>query len=153
MDWIDKFESKGYKNGMAILIAMHRKIGSEISSTTKSSKRIEIIILILSVLTSGALWIIVGNQFVTLIQWVGAAISTILTGLTIYQLTEGPKKQLERLNELYSEFGRSLAHARTYPNNFSWHNFKHLEASYIKTGLDDPTRDEISDAQITGMID
>lgn len=85
-------------------------------------------------------------------KWIGAILSTVVTGINIFQLTVGPEKKVENLDELYSEFGRSLAHARTNPSNFSWHNFKHLESVYLKNNVPEPTDEEICSARINGMI-
>ena len=151
-DWVTRFESEDYSDAMARLVAMHRRIADRVRAASKSDKRLQVTILAISALTSGALWILVGIALPVIGAWVGAALSTLVAGLTLYQLTVGPGREVERLNELFSEFGRSLAHAREHRNNFSWHNFKHLESSYIKIGLCDPTQEEIRTARYTGML-
>ena len=78
--------------------------------------------------------------------------STIVTGLTLYQLSIGPGREAEQLNELYEQLGRSLAHVWSDPHSFSWHQFKGFESRYVKLGLGDPTPEQIREARTTGPL-
>ena len=152
-DWVTRYEgTTHYHDAMAILIAMHRLITQKRTTVAAANYRVKITLLVMSALTTGALWIYLGGAIPEVTKWIGAVFSTIVSGLTIFQLTIGPERHLQQLDDLYSEFGRSLAHAREHPANFSWHGFKHLEASYIRAGLAEPSREQISDARFNGML-
>lgn len=152
-DWIELYENKlDYSEAIARLIAMHRLIGKTRREIAASNFKLKVFLLVTSTLTTGALWVFLGGVFPEVMKWIGAILSTVVTGINIFQLTVGPEKKVENLDELYSEFGRSLAHARTNPSNFSWHNFKHLESVYLKNNVPEPTDEEICSARINGMI-
>ncbi len=145
-DWVTRFDDEPPDQGIARLVAMHRLIADRIRSVAKADRILQVAVLAMSALTSGALWVLVGLAAPVAGAWVGAGLSTLVTGLTIYQLTIGPSRELEQLNELYAEFGRSLAHVWSDTHSFSWHQFKHLESRYVKLGLGDPSSDQIDDA-------
>jgi hypothetical protein len=152
-DWVEQYENRlDYAEAMARLVAMHRLIGQKRRSAAASNYKLKVFLLIASAVTTGALWVLLGGAFSEIMKWVGAVLSSVVTGLNAFQLTVGPAKVVEQLDDLYSEFGRSLAHAREHPNNFSWHNFKHLESAYLRNGVAVPTPEEVSSARISGMI-
>jgi len=131
---------------------MHRLIADRIRAVSKIDRMLQVSILVMSALTSGALWILVGIALPAVASWVGAALSTIVTVLTLYQLTIGPGRQAEQLNELYEQLGQSLAHVWSDPHSFSWHHYKGFEFRYVKLGLGDPTREQICDARASGPL-
>jgi hypothetical protein len=118
---------------------MHRLIGEKRRSVAATNSKLKIFLLCASALTTGALWFLLGGAFPEIMKWVGALLSTIVTALNAFQVTVGPAKTIEALDDLYGEFGRTLAHAREHPNNFSWHSFKHLEGTYLRNGVASPT--------------
>jgi hypothetical protein len=115
----------------------------------QADKLLQVTVLAMSALTSGALWILVGLALPVTGSWVGAALSTLVTALTLYQLTVGPGREVEQLNDLYEQLGRSLAHVWIDPHNFSWHQFKGFESRYVKLGLGDPSPEQIREARMT----
>lgn len=152
-DWIEQFENRAdYREAMARLVAMHRLIGEKRRSVSASNYKLKIFLLCASALTTGALWVLLAGTFQEPMKWVGAGLSTVVTGLNALQVTVGPGKVVEQLDDLYSEFGRSLAHARENSNNFSWHNFKHLEGSYLRHGVPLPTAEQVQSARLNGMM-
>jgi hypothetical protein len=62
---------------------------------TRRNHRIELAILVLTVLTTGAFWVLISQSLEHAAAWAGGIISTVTTGLTIYQLSLGPKKVAE----------------------------------------------------------
>ncbi len=151
-DWVEQYESTlDYPAAMARLVAMHRLIGEKRRTAATSNYKLKVFLLMASAATTGALWVLLGGALPEPMKWVGAVLSTIVTGVNAFQLTLGPGKVVEQLDELYSEFGRSLAHAREHPTNFSWHNFKHLESAFLRNGVPDPTAEQVASARITGM--
>lgn len=152
-DWVEKYEGKdGYVEAMARLVAMHRLIAEKRRSVGASNSKLKVFLLATSALTTGALWALLGGAFPQYTKWCGAILSTVVTAVNVFQLTVGPAKSVEQLDELYSEFGRTLAHAREHPTNFSWHNFKHLQSVYLRNGVPDPTPEQVSSARITGIF-
>lgn len=115
-DWVEQYESKlDYPAAMARLVAMHRLIGEKRRAAAASNYKLKVFLLIASAATMGALWVLLGGTFPQPMKWIGAILSTVVTGVNAFQLTLGPGKVVEQLDELYSEFGRSLAHAREHP--------------------------------------
>src|SRR5215813_5101506 len=132
-DWVEQYENRlDYSEAMARLVAMHRLIGQKRREAAASNYKLKVFLLIASAVTTGALWVLLSGAFSEIMKWVGAVLSSVVTGLNAFQLTVGPAKVVEELDSLYAEFGRSLAQARDHPNNFSWHNFKHLESVYLR---------------------
>lgn len=82
------------------MTSLSRDMRQAISRTARQNRQIEIVILVLTVLTSGALWVLISQSFEKIAAWSGATISTILLGLMLYQRTQGPNQNLERLVEV-----------------------------------------------------
>ena len=153
VDWVTQNEGRlEHREAIARLVAMHRLIAIRRRQVHVANHRLRIFLLAASALTTGTLWVLLSDNFPDVTKWFGAGLSTLVTGLSAFQLTVGPAKVLEEIDELYAEFGRSLAHAREHPDNFSWHNFKHLEMTYLRRGVPDPTEDDIQSARISGML-
>ncbi len=49
------------------------------------SKAIDILIIVISTLTSGTLWVLIGTNFKTVAAWSAAILSTMLTIITLVQ--------------------------------------------------------------------
>ncbi len=150
-DWVARFEENNYREALARLVAMHRLTADDRRTAQKANRRLRVFLLVASAVTTGSLWVLLGNALPGVMKWVGGSLSTVVTIASTYQIT-GPARTQERLDDLFVEFGRSLAHAREHPDNFSWHNFKHLEGAYLRSGVRDPTPEEIRSAQLYGMI-
>lgn len=85
-----------------ILLPLHRIADRLTTYITNKNYKIEITILSLSVVTSGGIWVMLSASFPSLAAWFGAAFSTMVTGLTIYQLTPlGPKTHVEEAYAVY----------------------------------------------------
>ncbi|MXW46429.1 MAG: hypothetical protein F4Z63_10575 [Gammaproteobacteria bacterium] len=154
-EWVRRYEGDAYRRSIARLVAMHRIVGNAVKTERRRDRRLQTIVLGLSVLTSGALWVLVAqidliSQWVT---WLGAIVSTLATFLVLWNHTIGPAIRSGKLSSYFTSFGESLAHAREHPDNFTWHNFKHLESGYVDLGLPDPSKDQIRDAALTGMFE
>jgi len=55
------------------------------------------------------LWALIAGKHVEIAAWTGAAISTLLSGITLYQRSFGPERYLEDSQELYEDVGEYLA--------------------------------------------
>jgi len=78
--------------------------------------RIEMLVLALSVATSGAFWALASDSAPKALGWVGAAISTVVTGLTLYMYTSGVQSKRKKAIFVYREIGKFLGEARGNPN-------------------------------------
>lgn len=82
------------------MTSLSRDMRQAISRTARQNRQIETVILVLTVLTSGALWVLISQSFEKFAAWSGATISTIVLGLMLYQRTQGPNQNLEKLVEM-----------------------------------------------------
>lgn len=87
----------------------------EVLSAGRQHRRIELTILVLSVLTSGALWILIAQSFEKVAAWGGAAISTLVLILMLYQRTLGPDHRLEQLRNLQKRIDELLIGLQSGP--------------------------------------
>lgn len=146
-DWITDYGNMPTGPSVAVLVAMHRRIHDRIVNETRRDKAWELLVLLLSVVTSGALWVLIVQSNEEIAAWAGAISGTLVTAVTLYQHTIGPRANLGRYNPFFSEFGQRLADVRTAPDSFTWHLFKDLESQYVKLGFGRPSDDEIRTAR------
>ena len=67
--------------------------------------------------------------------WLGATASTVVTGLSLYQLTLGPKPRVKQAYALYEAVGKEIAHLRGAANfdcTQFWHQYKAFELDLEK---------------------
>jgi hypothetical protein len=74
------------------------------------------VILALSVLTSGALWLIVSHSAPKGTEFIGATISTLVTFLTIFLYASGLEAKRRGCLQLYKDIGEFIAQLRVDPN-------------------------------------
>jgi len=74
---------------------------------------IEITVLVLSVLTSGAFWALVSDAVPKSLGLIGAAISTVVTFLTIYMYSSGLNAKRKTAIFIFKEIGKFMAEVRT----------------------------------------
>lgn len=95
--------------------ALHRAAKSLVERVTRCHYRIEVLRLILSVLTSGGIWILLSVSLPQTAAWFGAVFSTIVSGLATYQFTLGPRRKVKEAYALLRDIGRELAALRGHP--------------------------------------
>jgi hypothetical protein len=137
---IDYYSNISREEAVRLTVALHRAVGAVTSQTTRANYRIELTALILSVLTSGAIWVVVDGAFHGVATWVGAASSTLVTGLSIYQFTLGPRPRVKQAYVLYEAVGKELAHLRgatTFDQVQFWDKYKAFEFDLEK--LENPS--------------
>jgi hypothetical protein len=91
---------------------------------------IENVILMISVVTSGGLWLLAAQVIPQPVTWAGAAFSTLTTGLTLYLYSSGVNKKRQRAIALHADVSRFLARIRGNPNmpeSEFWDAYKPLE--------------------------
>jgi hypothetical protein len=79
-----RLPSRDREDGLNILLDELKKADDFISVKNRRLNLIEKTLMIFSVITSGALWLLIGDVFGKVMIWIGAVISTVATGLTIY---------------------------------------------------------------------
>jgi hypothetical protein len=125
------------------ITTFHRIADTLTTRISNSNYKIELAILGLSVITSGGIWVMIGASFPSQAAWFGAAFSTVVTGLTLYQLTLGPKKRVKAADEVYRktqiELGLLRGGAPFEPYAF-WECYKDLEY-HLRKLLNAPTLD------------
>jgi hypothetical protein len=92
-------------------------------------------ILIFSVVTSGAFWALASDALPKLLGWIGAAISTLVTGLTIYMHTSAVNQKRKKAQLVAQELGKFVAQIRGNPNLPDpeyWVHYKFFEAKIME---------------------
>jgi hypothetical protein len=87
-------------------------------------------ILVISVITSGGLWLLAAHVLPQAVEWAGAALSTLTTGLALYMYSSGVNKKRQKAIDLHAKVGRFLGQIRGNPDMREedfWENFKLLE--------------------------
>ena len=105
------------------LSARYRQVEQEITRHQKANRRIELTVLIISVVTSGTLWTLLTQSLPSVAAWVGAISSTLVALFTAYQSSLGPKQKIEPLLKLYSQIGMQIANFEE-GQRISWGNYK-----------------------------
>ena len=87
------------------------------------------LVLVLSVLTSGALWLLVGEAVPKPALWAGAVMSTLTTGITLYVYSSGMLQTIASSLALYRSIGKFLACVRSeaIPESEYWDKVKGFE--------------------------
>jgi hypothetical protein len=96
------------------------------------SKRVnflEITVFVMSIITSGALWLLVGEIIPTIMTWVGAIINTLILIITGYVKIMGLNKKRDTVMELHKEVYQLLGEIRgsKIDNPEFWDRYKNLQ--------------------------
>jgi len=113
-----------------ITIDLYNQLEILLKNLAKRANIIENIVLIVSVSTSGGLWLLAAQALPQQTAWAGAALSTLTTGLTIYLYSSGVNKKRKKAIDLHSEVSIFLAKIRGNPSMSDedfWEKFKTLE--------------------------
>ncbi len=129
----DSSSIKDRQDALTHLRSMYRSAGALSSNLQARSRRIEIAMIVISVLTSGTLWTLISARYPDAAAWCGAVLSTLVTGLTLYQHQVGPMRRHREILALFHEIGQEIAviEASTRFNRGQfWHRMKFLEFHY-----------------------
>ena len=113
-----------------ITIKLYESLENQLSQLAGKANTIENVLLSISVVTSGGLWLLAVQVLPQTTTWAGAALSTLATGLTLYLYSSGVNKKRERAIDLHSEVSRFLARIRGNPKMEEgkfWESYKLLE--------------------------
>jgi hypothetical protein len=98
----------------------------------RRANAIDMTIIVLSVITSGAMWALAADVLPKILGWVGAAISTLVTFLTLYMYASGLQKKRKKALVLYTEITQCLGRIRGAQNiadDEFWETYKRFEAN------------------------
>lgn len=84
---------RGIFTGLTILVAR----------TRRRSDRLEILALVLSIVTSGAIWTLIAARAGAFAEWTGAAAGTFTTFVLVFQKTFGPHRRFRELTDLLDD--------------------------------------------------
>lgn len=123
------------------MIKLQNSAEQAASHYAKLANRIELTVLALSVLTSGAVWALAADALPKPLGWAGAVISTVVTFLTFYMYSSGIQQKRKRAIVVYEDITEYLGELRgkpyPEPNEF-WVRYKAFERSLSKLKLEKP---------------
>jgi len=111
-------------------INLYHNLEQQLMRFSNRARTIENTILAISVVTTGGLWLLAAQVLPQAILWLGAALSTLTTGLTLYLYSSGVNKKREKAINLHSEVSLFLAKIRGdqgLTEKEFWDTFKPLE--------------------------
>lgn len=94
---------------------INQRVVKVIKQSASKNRLLELLILVLSTLTSGSLWIMLSQSFPKPLTWIGAALSTVTTGLTLYFYLENPRAKRDEALFFQKEVLSYLASVRSSP--------------------------------------
>jgi hypothetical protein len=123
-------------------VSLYNEVAQLLQNYARMGNLLDNSILILSVLTSGAFWALASDALSKVFGWIGAVISTVVTGLTIYMYTSGVQRKRKKAQMIFTEIGNFIVKVRSQPDMTEqefWTGYKFFEAAvaYLKTGRGD----------------
>jgi len=118
-------------NRLNDLLGYYHTVHDLIRSYATKADRIDNTILVLSVLVSGAFWLLASQAVPQAIAWAGATVSTVVTGLTIYLYASGLNRRRKKAHELYTDIGQFIAKYRAdhgMSDKEYWDKVKRIES-------------------------
>jgi hypothetical protein len=113
------------------LVRLYNDVETMMAKAASQVSRLEMTVLVLSILTSGSLWLLLGEAIPQPTLWLGAIASTIVTIITLYLNTSGVKKVRKQAIGLYQALGRFIAECRASTSGLSdemyWGRLKEFE--------------------------
>lgn len=85
-------------------LLMHQNI----MRTTRLNRALEIITLLLTISTAGALWVLASGLSETFAIWIGALVSSLAALVSGYQVSVGPRRQLEKQLPIYENITKAM---------------------------------------------
>ncbi|HYX72880.1 MAG TPA: hypothetical protein VE732_08920 [Nitrososphaera sp.] len=100
------------KEAVNRLVVMYNEVEAFLAKVASRSKLLELTVLILSVLTSGSLWLLLSNKVPGTTLWFGAIASTVVSGITLYIKSSGLNRTRVKALSLYQDLGQLIAEVR-----------------------------------------
>src|SRR5260370_36753185 len=109
-------ESGPLDKALEATIELNKNSAEIVHRYQSENDRLEWWILILSVSTSGSLWVLVSKSFEPVAVWIGAVLSTVTALITLYQKSNlGPRHNLEEALKQQKEATALLIKLQTSP--------------------------------------
>jgi hypothetical protein len=102
-------EQARHETAVSKLTEFYDLMGDLLIRTIRRSRRIQLAVLILSVVTTGTLWSLIATNFSNIAAWIGATITTLLSFANLYQATIGPERRIKEIQSIYDDAGEYLA--------------------------------------------
>jgi hypothetical protein len=102
-----------HQDRLHALLEMEKYVEDYRSETIRIRKICGFIVLVLSVLTSGSLWLLMSDKAPHFILWVGAIASTVTSGLTAYVAFSALVQKSDDLLVLSHDIGALLGRLRS----------------------------------------
>jgi hypothetical protein len=119
------------------LSRLYGRAQKDLRQARKADRAIDLLILLLSVITAGALWSLVSNSAPAVSSWIGAICASVVSLLSGVQNTIGPKKKLEQLQPKFQSLAVALGRFRD-GRPAGWSDFKHYLAEMESLGVQVP---------------
>ena len=123
------------KEALEVLSRLHAELGEYTLQAQLTNRRLELALIVISGLTTGALWTLVAGLAPTVFAWAGAILSTAATILAAYKKLMGPEEAYQQAAELYRKTGQMIADILSNPKFDShefWHAYKFITADKIR---------------------
>ena len=111
-------------------LELYHEVGAIISRVATRAKVLELAVLILSVLTSGSLWLLLSLKLPQSTLWFGALASSFVTGITLYIYSSGMNRMRRSALALSRQIGQFLAviRASQISEEEFWNQYKRFES-------------------------
>lgn len=112
------------------ILKLYHNAESEVERCASRIAWINYTVLTLSVLTSGALWLLVSHTAPHGTEVAGAAISTMVTFLTVFLSASGLESKRKSYLDIYKKIGDFIAYYRStalVDDSTYWSNYKNFE--------------------------
>jgi len=133
--WLSEIEAWRNKVGterieaIETLEKLHSRLSKYAIAAKIKQRRLELILIVISAVTTGTLWTLIAGVAQHVTAWGGAILSTIVTALTAYKRSLGPEEVYQRAAELYKKTGELLADVRSsdsFDGKSFWHAYKFI---------------------------
>lgn len=113
---------------------LYSKVEALVAGTATLAKRLDFGVLVLSVLTSGSLWLLISDVLPKSTLWFGAIASSLTTGITLYMSTTGINRTRSRALALHGRVAKLLARVRagSIEDGDFWDEYKNLEHEFTE---------------------
>jgi hypothetical protein len=131
----DTVKSPATDQRIKTVSSLYDEVFEQLKSYASKADKIEYLLIFLTAVTSGAFWALAADRAPKEVGWIGAVISTVVIGLTIYLPKSAVQKERKKALFIFKEIGKFLAEVRGNPhfNNMEfWTKYKVYEGM-VKT--------------------
>jgi hypothetical protein len=124
-------EGKDWRNVRAD--GLHDRVKALVQSYARRAEMIDLIVIVISCVTSGALWALVADLLPRSLGYAGAALSTLVTILSFYTYSSGLARKRGSALGLLDDVNLFLADLRSNPamsDQDYWASYKGIENRY-----------------------